>query len=216
MEQDFKYFNWKVQILAKLLLSCMSLIDSNDFINCAKFWKFPTFLPSSATTQLNSISTQTKADVSLISTFSSHPPMTVVSMEVKLKTLSRLPQEYFKTIFRLIQFDWASTQFSLKLWAWHYSAPACFLFLSSFYLVCPLLPPIRCVTMSKVASLCDGPGDIYGDADSSVLFSQLGTLPSHAYLCPQALAAPRFFSSSPFFHWNIIGHYYHSGGGKYS
>ena len=46
----------------------------------------------------------------------------------KLKTLSRLPQDYFKTIFRLIQFNWASTQFPLKLWAWHYSAPACFVY----------------------------------------------------------------------------------------
>ena len=64
-----------------------------------------TFLPSSATTKLNTISTQPMADVSLIPTFSSHPPMTVVSMEIKLKTLSRLPQDYFKTIFRLIQFN---------------------------------------------------------------------------------------------------------------
>ena len=110
-----------------LFLSCMSLIDSNDFINCAKFWKFPTILPSSATTQLNSISTQTKAEVSFIPTFPGHPPMTVVSMEgSKLKTLSRLHQDYFKTIFRLIQSNWASTQFPLKPWAWHYSAPACY------------------------------------------------------------------------------------------
>ena len=133
MEQHFKYFNWKVQILAKLLLSCMSLIKSNDFINCAKFWKFPTILPSSATTQLNSISTQTKAEVSFIPTFPGHPPMTVVSMEgSKLKTLSRLHQDYFKTIFRLIQFNWASTQFQLNLWAWPYSAQACYDFPPNF------------------------------------------------------------------------------------
>ena len=31
--------------------------------------------------------------------------MTVVSMEVKLKTSSILLQDYFKTIFRLIQFN---------------------------------------------------------------------------------------------------------------
>ena len=45
------------------------------------------FLPSS--TQLNSTSTQTKAEVCLISTFPSHSPMTVVSIEVKLKTSFR-------------------------------------------------------------------------------------------------------------------------------
>ena len=48
---------------------------------------------------------QTKAEVSLIPTFPSHPPMTVVSMEVNLKTSSRLHQDNFKNIFRLIQFN---------------------------------------------------------------------------------------------------------------
>ena len=32
-----------------------------------------------------------------------HPSMTVVSKEVRLMTSSRLLQDYFKTIFRLIQ-----------------------------------------------------------------------------------------------------------------
>ena len=39
--------------------------------------------------KLNSTSTQTKAEVCLISTFPSHSPMTVVSIEVKPKTSFR-------------------------------------------------------------------------------------------------------------------------------
>ena len=67
-------------------------------------------LPSSASIQVYSTSTQTKADVSLTPTFPSHPPthhlpMTVDSMEVKPKTSSLLLQDVFKTIFRLIQFN---------------------------------------------------------------------------------------------------------------
>ena len=71
-------------------------------------------LPSSASTQINSTSTKTKAEVSLIPNFPSHPAITLVSMEFKLKTSSRLLQDYFKTIFRLIQFNWASTQLNFK------------------------------------------------------------------------------------------------------
>ena len=41
-----------------------------------------TYIYCQAQPQLNSISTQTKKKVSLIPTFPSHPPMTVVSMEV--------------------------------------------------------------------------------------------------------------------------------------
>ena len=54
-------------------------------------------------------------------------------MEVKLKTPSRLIQDYFKTIFRLnlIEPQLNSIQFQLKLWTWHYSAQACF-FLNFF------------------------------------------------------------------------------------
>ena len=39
------------------------------------------------------------------------PPMTVVSREVRLLTSSRLLQDYFKTIFRLIQFIWGWVAF---------------------------------------------------------------------------------------------------------
>ena len=35
-------------------------------------------------------------------------------------------------IFRLIQDNWAFTPFPLNFWAWHYSAPACSIFLWTF------------------------------------------------------------------------------------
>ena len=51
-------------------------------------------------------STQTKAEVSLIPSYHTHPSMTVFSKEFRLMTSSRLLQDFLKTIFRLIQLNW--------------------------------------------------------------------------------------------------------------
>ena len=48
-------------------------------------------------TQHNFSSTKTKAEVSLIHSYPSHPPMTVVSMEIKLNNTLGLLQDYFQT-----------------------------------------------------------------------------------------------------------------------
>ena len=113
-------------------------------------------LPSSASTQL-----KLRLRLALFSNKSSHPTNHTSNRERRLKCqfqfqlkqrlrLSLLSKQILlpthhpqKTISRLIQFYWASTQFPLKLWAWHYSAPACFIFFL-FYLFYFILFSSQC------------------------------------------------------------------------
>ena len=51
-----------------------TLFDEEFYVCSGVVYKWSQILPSSTSTQLNSTSTQPKTEVSLISTFSSHPP----------------------------------------------------------------------------------------------------------------------------------------------